>query len=105
MRLTLLPTTRQGIWSIVLALGVFLFMFVIRTLFMRLFHGMGNESFFSNPYAAISAILAGLSGLGALVVGIFAVAKKNERSLLVGVTILFGLFVVVFGMGELVSPH
>ena len=58
MKISLLPASKLGTWSIVFALGVFVFFFIIRRIAMMLGRGLGNETFFSNPYAAISAILA-----------------------------------------------
>ena len=104
MKITLLPTTKLGIWSIVLAAGVFVF-YSLRRMIMIIGHQRGGETFFSNPLLAIVMILAALSGMAALVIGIFTILKNKERSVTVFLAMLFGLFVTVFWLGEFISPH
>jgi hypothetical protein len=105
MKITALPTTKLGTWSIFLALGVFVFFFITRRMAMMLGGRPGNETFFGNPFAAISAILAWLSGAGAFVAGAVSFIKSRERSIFVGLAALFGLFVTLFGLGEFLVPH
>ena len=105
MKITALPTTKLGTWSIFLALGVFVFFFFIRRMAMMLGGRPANETFFGNPFAAISAILAWLSGAGAFVTGIVSFIKSHEWSIFVGLAVLFGLFVTLFGLGEFIFPH
>jgi hypothetical protein len=72
---------------------------------MVLGRGTGNETFFSNLYAAIPALLAWLSGVSAFFSGLLGIIMKKERSVLVLLAILFGLFVLMFGLGEILVPH
>jgi len=104
VKITLLPTTRLGIWSIILAAGVFVF-YYLRRMIMVIGHQKGGETFFSNPLLAIVMILAALSGTAALVTGTFTILKNKERSVTVFLATLFGLFVTVFWLGEFISPH
>ena len=46
-----------------------------------------------------------LCGLGALVLGWFAILRRGERSWLVFLSILPGLILIVFLLGELILPH
>jgi hypothetical protein len=105
MKITLLPTTTPGKWSIWLVLGVFVCFFVLRRIGLILGRGSGNETFFSNLYAAIPALLAWLSGAGAFISGLLGIIMNKERSVLVLLAILFGLFVLLFGLGEILVPH
>jgi hypothetical protein len=86
-------------------LGVFVFFFFLRRIGMVLGRGTGNETFFSNLYAAIPALLAWLSGVSAFFSGLLGIIMKKERSVLVLLAILFGLFVLMFGLGEILVPH
>jgi hypothetical protein len=104
MKITLLPTTAPGRWSPVLALGVLALFFIVRKVAMIMGHGPGNETFFSNPYAALS-LFAWLCGAGAFFTGVIAFIKGKERSILTGLAALFGLLVLTWGIGEVVAPH
>ena len=104
MKITVLPSTKPGKWSIGLAIGVFLFYFLSR-LIVVLGNQRGGEEFFSNLFIAIPVLLAGLSGVAAFFTGIVGVVKDKERSILVILAILFGFLVLMFGLGEFVSPH
>ena len=66
---------------------------------------MERSSFFSDPLHAILLILAGLSGASAFVIGLIAVIKDKERAIPVFLTTLLGLFITLFGLGEILSPH
>ena len=104
MKITLLPKSTLGKWSIGLAIGVFLF-YCISRLGVTLDHQEGGESFFSNLFRAVPLILAGLSGVAAFFTGIIGIIKDKERSVFVFLAVLFGCFVLVFGLGEFISPH
>lgn len=65
----------------------------------------GGETFFSNPGLAITGILAAAAGVLAFIVGIIAIIKHKERSILVYLSTLLGLFILLFVVGEIVSPH
>jgi len=66
---------------------------------------MDRPSFFSDPLHAILLILAGLSGASSFIIGLIAVIKYKERAIPVFLTTLLGLFVILFGLGEILSPH
>jgi len=104
MKITLLPKSTLGKWSIGLAIAVFLF-YCISLLKIVLGHQEGGEGFFSNLFIAIPVVLAGLSGVAAFFTGIIGIVKDKERSVFVFLAVLFGLFVLLFVLGEFISPH
>jgi hypothetical protein len=103
MNITLLPTTKLGIWSVVSAIGVFVF-YVLRRMVMILGHRSGGATFFNYPDLAILLILAGFFAVASLINGVFSFFKK-ERSILVLLSTIFGLLVTLFWLGEIMSPH
>jgi uncharacterized membrane protein HdeD (DUF308 family) len=50
-------------------------------------------------------LLAGTSGVFAFLTGLISVIRNRERSILVFLAMLIGLFVLLFGLGEIIFPH
>jgi hypothetical protein len=50
-------------------------------------------------------LLAAISGAAAFFTGIIAIIKSKERSIPVFLTTLMGLFILIFCLGEVISPH
>jgi len=95
------PSTRLGWWSVGLA-ATFVVLFIINsTVFM--------PSTVDAPWRQVVlpfyGIIMMLCGFAAGVVGLIAVIQKHERSWLVWLTILPGLFVLLFVLGEFLAPH
>ena len=63
----------------------------------------GGNSFFDNWYLSITALSIGASGIMCLAAGLIAAIKYKERSVLVWLTVLWGLVVVYFMVGELMG--
>ena len=51
------------------------------------------------------ACLGFLCGLAGGIIGLMAIIREHERSLLVWLTILPGIFVILFLLGEFLFPH
>lgn len=82
------PGTRLGWWAV--ALGV---------IFTALFLLVSNDIVhFSGRLTISLGIVAGIFTLIALI-------WKHERSWLLWLVLLPGLFAIVFGLGEILSPH
>ena len=58
-----------------------------------------------NLALAIPMLLAAVSGVSALVTGIIGIVKSRERSVLVFLATVIGLFVLIFSLGEILFPH
>ena len=104
MKITLLPTTRLGKWSIGLIISLFLF-FLLGMAIVTLGHQTGGKTFFDNLYIAIPMFIAGISGIAAFITGIICIFKYKERSLLVFVSSFVGLAVLIFLLGESLVPQ
>ena len=103
MRITVLPKTSWGKWSVGLVLAFILFfaLFVILVASGQ----RGGETFFSNLLLTVPMFLAGTCGVAAFVTGLIGIIKSKERSILVYLAILIGLYILVFGLGEVLVPH
>jgi hypothetical protein len=103
MKFTVLPRTLLGKWSTGLIGGLILF-FALMVLLVA--SGQrGGDTFFSNLALSIPGLLAGLCGIGAFFTGAIAVILSRERSGLVFLTVIIGLFVLIFCLGEFLVPH
>jgi uncharacterized membrane protein YfcA len=91
------PHTRLGWWSVWLEV-VFVVMFSINVAILVL---LTDETFWRDsilPFYAITMLVCGLAGG---VVGSVTVIRQHERSLLVWLAILNGLFVLLLVLNEL----
>ena len=95
------PHTKPGWWAIGL-MGAFVVMFIINaTVFMP-----SSEPLpLPRTLLIFYGIFMMLCGLSAGVVGLISVIRAQERSWLVWLTILPGLFVLFFVLGEFLVPH
>lgn len=100
-RIFRLPSTRLGWWSVALMATFIVLMIINGTVFMRLPEDV-TWRVTVLPFYGIAMMLCGLvAGIVALV----ALARWNERSWLVWLPMLPGLFVIVFLLGEFLVPH
>lgn len=97
-----MPKTTLGKWSV----GLIIIFFLLFSLFQFLVTSgqRGGETFFDNLILTIPALLMGISGILAFFAGLISIAKRKERSVLVFLTTAFGLFVLIFVLGEFLSP-
>ena len=96
-----IPHTRFGRWSIGLA-TVFVGMFFINSFVFMPFSGDAPWRHAILPFYGILMLLCGLC---AGIVGLVAVVRQHERSWLVWLTMLPGLFVLFLVLGEFLFPH
>jgi len=95
------PSTRPGWWAVGLFLA-FVVMFIINsTVFMRL----SGDAPWQHTLLPFYGVFMMLCGLASGVVGLIAILRNHERSWLVWLTILPGVFVLFFLLGEFLVPH
>ena len=97
------PSTRLGWWSVGLAVGFFAFFGLFQALVAS--GQRGGETFFSNPWLALSILTAAVSAIAAGATAAVAIFWRRERSFFSVVALFLGLFVAVFVLGEIVVPH
>ncbi|MHA1167428.1 MAG: hypothetical protein ACTSRU_06375 [Candidatus Hodarchaeales archaeon] len=93
----------MGKWSVGLLIAFAVFLAALELLIAS--SQRGGETFFSNTMLTIPILLAGISGVLALLTGLIGIIKNRERSILVFMAMLVGLFVLLFWIGEVVFPH
>lgn len=99
----IVPQTKPGKWSVGLCICFFVF---IGMFFILVASGQrGGMKFFDNPILAIPTVLAALTAIAGLFIGLQSVISHKEKSLLTFIAIAIGAFVLYFTIGELVSKH
>lgn len=100
-RISKWPGTRLGWWSVGLAALFEILMIINNSIFMRL----PEDVTWRVTILPFYGIFLMLCGLAAGIVGLIAVTRQHERSWLVWLAILLGLFALVFVLGEFLVPH
>jgi len=59
----------------------------------------------TGPVGPIVGVAFGISGIATLVTGLISTIKSKERSILVFLAVVVGLFVLIFLLGEFLYPH
>jgi predicted phage tail protein len=95
------PSTRLGWWAFVLGAAFIVMFFINAAVFMRL----PDETPWRTTVLPFYGILMMASGLLSGILGLIAVIQKKELSILVWATLLPGVFVIFFLLGEFLFPH
>jgi hypothetical protein len=99
LRILGFPRSPSGWWSVILEVG---FIILITLLKVLIASGQrGGETFFANPLMAGTLIAASASAIAGSIFGLFSFIRRRERSLLVFIAVLLGLFVLMFTIVEL----
>ena len=103
MKIYFAPKTSLGKWSVALIIA---FMVLLGVFQLLVASGQrGGETFFSNLILTIPMLIAGVSGISAFATGLIGIIKSRERSVIVYLAALIGLFVLLFWIGEIAFPH
>ena len=97
------PSTPLGRWSIGLA-AIFVVLWIINTA-VFIFMPRTVLAPWRQIVLPFYGIIMMLSGFAAGVIGLVSVIRLNERSWLVWLAMLFGLFALVVILGEILVPH
>lgn len=98
-----MPKTRLGKWSVALIVVVFLLFAAFQLLIAS--GQRGGANFLDNLVLTIPILVAGICGVLAFFTGVGGIMFRRERSVLVFLAAAMGLFVLVFALGEFLSPH
>jgi len=103
MGITVLPKTCLGKWSIWLIIA---FIVLLTSFQILVASGQrGGDTFFGNLALSIPMLIAGIVGISAFFIGIVGIIKSRERSVLVFISVIIGLFILLFVLGEFLFPH
>lgn len=95
------PRSLLGKWSVALT-GFFMLFLLIHNIFI-LTGQRGGETFFSNPWLAVSLLGASISSVASFLAGALAIIKYKERSIFVILCSLIGLMVLAGVVGILLN--
>ena len=97
------PTSTLGKLSIL----SIIFFFIFLGLFFELVYlgERGGQTFFSNLKLTIPFLLSAISGICSFIIGLTSIIKKKEKSILVFLSTLIGLFVLIYITLEFSFPH
>ncbi len=98
-----MPGTRLGRWSV----GLIVIFFLLFATFQLLVASgqRGGETFLDNLVLTVPVFLMGICGVLSFFTGVAGIIRSKERSVLVFLASLVGLFVLIFLLGEILSPH
>lgn len=110
MRLSFIPKTKLGIWSLGLAAAMPVLFFIGMSFTTLLYKSVpaGDtilEDIAVRPALALTMLSGMASGISAFIVGFISIIIRKERALLVYCATLLGALLIVFLLGELLSPH
>lgn len=97
------PSTRMGWWSAGGFVGSILFLVLFNALITS--GQRGGDTFFSNPWLALTILASAILAIASGVLAVVAVGRNRERSIFGFLAILLGLIVLVFTIGEITFPH
>lgn len=97
------PHTRLGWWAVWL-MAAFAVMWIINS-FVFIALPAFSDAAWRQTILPVYAIFMLLCGLAAGIVGAIAITRQRERSWLVWLTLVPGLFVLFFLLGEFLVPH
>ena len=94
MRISILPKTSLGRWSVGLAAA-----FILLSLLFAVLTRLGGEP---GPFVLIfiTNVAIGISSIAAFITGLISIIKSKERSILVFLAVLVGFCVLLFYLGE-----
>lgn len=96
-----LPSSRTGWWA--LGLGIaYVVLFSFNTFVFMPMQVVVPWQMTMLPFYGIFTLL---SGLASSIVGLIAILVRKERSVFVWLTLLPGLFVITYLLGEFLVPH
>jgi hypothetical protein len=110
MRINLKPKTTLGKWSLglVAAMPVLFFIGMSFTTFLYKSVPAGGtilKDIAVRPALALTMLAGMVSGISAFVIGLIAIIRQKERALLVYGATLIGALLIIFLLGEFLSPH
>lgn len=110
MRLSFIPKTTLGRWSLGLVAAMPVLFFIgmsFTTLLYKSVPAGGTilKDIAVRPALALTMLAGMASGISAFIIGLIAIIRQKEHALLVYGATLIGALLVIFLLGEFLSPH
>ena len=110
MRLSFIPKTTLGKWSVGLAAAIPVLFFIGMSFTNLLYEsvpagGTILKDIIARPALALTMLAGMVSGISAFIIGLIAIFRQKERGLLVYGASLIGALLIIFLLGELIFPH
>ncbi len=110
MKISILPKTKLGWWSLGLAVAMPVLFFIGMSFATLLYEsvpagGTILEDITVRPALALTMLAGMASGISAFIVGLIAIIRQKERALLVYGATLTGVLLIIFLFGEFIFPH
>jgi hypothetical protein len=105
MRISILPKSLLGRWSVGLAAAFFLLFALAGVLTALGGRQPGPVPFVPIAVVVPATVALGISGIATLVTGLISIIKSKERSILVFLAVVVGFFCLIFFLGEFLFPH
>jgi hypothetical protein len=110
MKISILPKTKLGWWSLGLAVAMPVLFFIgmsFTTLLYKSVPAGGSilKDVTVRPALALTMLAGMASGISAFIIGLIAIIRQKERALLVYGATLIGALLTIFLFGEFFSPH
>ncbi len=105
-----MPKSKSGRWSLILIIVVTLLFLGARVSMNTFYSDVSSgdtilADIVGRPLVALPMLAGMMSGIAAFVMGLMAIVKQKDRSILVVVSTLLGAFILLFVVGEIVFPH
>lgn len=108
MKILFAPQTRTGRWAVGL-IGISIGLIALTTIISFSLRSLLGDIIFSNSLISglvgMSGLLAVAIGVIAFITGVVGIVKYQERSLVVIIASLMGLYALFLILGELLIPH
>ncbi len=110
MKIDFMPKTKLGKWSVGLIIAMFLLFVVGRLFYLKIYTSVSaGETILSDiairPGLGLSMLSGFASGIIAFIVGLTAIIKNKERSILAFIATIIGALLILFLAGEVIFPH
>ena len=105
-----MPKSILGKWAVGLIVAMFILFFLGSSFTNWIYQSIpaGNtilEDISRRPALALTMLTAMLSGILAFITGLIAIFKLKDRSPLVWIAMIIGGLLIIFLIGEFISPH
>ncbi len=105
MRISILPKTSLGRWSVGLAAVFFLLYVLLQTFYASVHRNPVPNPGPPSPVIPIAVVTDYISGIVSLVAGLISIIKSKERSFFVFLVVAVGFFTFIFLLGEILFEH